>query len=389
VRHDPKLLLVHHFALSRVTGVMVMVAGLLGEISRVQPATCVEYVGYEDHTGPDGFEAALSARHSDTDCVVAVNAHIDVAWEYTLRLLEWCRQTGTPLCLYVHDYWPQHRAPVELMVARFGARLLASTDYVRQLVERDGFHAILAPVGVSLSNVSVPTHDEIGAARSLHRPATVASVGRLVRRKRFMDVVQAISDVHVDRPLRLVLRLLPSCVNAPRDDEWHLRQLRTVIDRAGLAGSVRIERTPTSQIDYARYDAYVCASAYEGLSMTPIEAAYSGCPPLMSDIPAHRTIASALFPDAPAAFLYPTGDHEALTRLIAHEVATGERAQYLRSRLDGLRELIASRWSLRATAETLARLAHDAPTVDRAVRDDAGAGRRLATDADGNEEAVW
>ena len=36
--------------------------------------------------------------------------------------------------------------------------------------------------------------------------------------------------------------------------------------------------------------------SYEGFSMTPIEAAYTGCPPLMSEIPAHRAIAQTLFP---------------------------------------------------------------------------------------------
>ena len=60
--------------------------------------------------------------------------------------------------------------------------------------------------------------------------------------------------------------------------------------------------------------------------MTPIEAAYSGCPPLMSDIPAHRTIAAALFGDGAHEFLFPVGDVAALGHLMRDEIQTGRLA---------------------------------------------------------------
>src|SRR3970282_1454032 len=82
-------------------------------------------------------------------------------------------------------------------------------------------------------------------------------------------------------------------------------------------------------IDYSAAFSYVCASSYEGFSMSPIEALYAGCPALMSDIPAHQAIVQALFPEWAEDFVYPVGNAAALALLMRDEVQTERRRKRL------------------------------------------------------------
>jgi glycosyltransferase involved in cell wall biosynthesis len=154
------------------------------------------------------------------------------------------------------------------------------------------------------------------------------------------------------------LRALRSNVFSDASDEAEFHAIEVVIDQYRLT-SVVLDRQPGNPPDYATYSAYVCASSYEGFSMTVIEAAFHGCPPLMSDIPPHQSSARALFGDRAGEFLYPTGDHRALAALLRDEITTARRKAFLDARIAEIRAIVASRWSLQGTARALAGLLRD------------------------------
>ncbi len=352
---SPTILLVHQFALNRVTGVRALLSDLMWRIPAVRDGPAVVFESYEGHDDPDTFVRSLSARHDDVTDVVGVNVHIDFRLDYTIGLLDWCEARGRWAHLYVHDYWPKHRDLLASLVARYRCGLLASTEVIRDAMRADGLDALLIQVGVPLDNVERGSLDR----RDGGAPKVVGSAGRMVPRKRFEEVVAAFGLAGIAGHACLHLRLVASCVYSGEQDERLVSGIRAESERLRLTPSIRIERTPTRRSDYRSYDVYVCASSYEGFSMMPIEAAYSGCPPLMSDIPAHTAIARTLFADRADDFLFPTGDVRALARSMADEIETGRRAALLRSHLADVRGIVESRWSPRVTAEALAALAHD------------------------------
>jgi glycosyltransferase involved in cell wall biosynthesis len=348
-----KILLVHQFELNRVTGVRALLSELLWRIPAAQDGTAVAFECFEGYDDPDAFARALARRHGDATTVVGVNLHADLRFEYSIRVLDWCASSGRQVNLYVHDYYPKHLGLLESLVARYGCGLLASTEFIRDAMQADGFDVVLAPVGVPIGNVELGPLPQ----RDPSSQKVVGSIGRLVPRKRFEDVVAAFGSTGLAGRASLHLRLIASCVLSVDHDEWLLARIWAESERHRLGESIQIDRTPTERSDYRGYDAYVCASSYEGFSMTPIEAAYSGCPPLMSDIPAHQAIARSLFPERADDFLFPTGDTRALARLMADELESGRRAAYLQTRLVDVQELVESRLSPRRTAEVLVALA--------------------------------
>lgn len=370
MRPSRKILLVHQFGLDRVTGVRALLAELLWRIPAASEGTAVAFESFEGHDDADAFVAAVASRHGDATMVVGVNLHADIWFDYSIGVFDWCARSGRRVYLYVHDYYPTHRVLIESLVARYGCGLLASTEYIRAAMRADGFDVVLAPVGVPIGNV------EQGPlpARDPSSPKVVGSVGRLVPRKRFGDVVTAFGSTGLAGRASLHLRLTASCVLGVEHDEEMIAGIRAESERHRLGEFIRIDRSPTERSDYRGYDAYVCASSYEGFSMTPIEAAYSGCPPLMSDIPAHLAIARTLFPGRAGDFLFAMGDTRSLARLMADEIESGRRATYLRGRLAEVRELVESHLSPRRTAEVLVALAEQRSTSSPAHASEHGQG---------------
>src|SRR6266508_4601286 len=80
-----KLLLVHQFELPSVSGVTVMVSDLLRLIPAVDHETDVKCQSYQAFGEPGELVAAIRANHADTDCVVGINLHIEVGWDFTLE----------------------------------------------------------------------------------------------------------------------------------------------------------------------------------------------------------------------------------------------------------------------------------------------------------------
>jgi glycosyltransferase involved in cell wall biosynthesis len=358
-----KLLLVHQFELPSVSGVTVMVAELLRLIPAVDPETDARCQSYQGFGAPGALVAALRADHADTDCVVGINLHIEVGWDFTLELLRWCGRGGQPFYLHVHDYWPHHRDRMTVLTGEYGARLLAITPDIAGALMADGFPAALLPVGVAVGERPAGRPTVPAAAM----PRTVASVGRLVPRKRFPDVVRAFCHAGLDAAASLYLRVPPSLVYPPEQDRVRLQAILAASRDCGAVPSIHVDDSPRLGTDYSRWAAYVCASEYEGVSMTPIEAVLQGCPPLLSDIPPHRALVDALFPGRAGEFVFPVGSHVGLAGLLRDEILTGRRRAEIAERQHEIHEQVERRWSLRTAARALANLAKGIDTEGEVV----------------------
>lgn len=342
------MLLVHHFSLNHITGVTVMIA----EILRLFPSIGAGVADYLSFSGtPDDLIRELNEKHTDAASVIGINLHIEVQWEHSVALLEWCKGRGIPAWVYVHDYWPHHFNSIAAVIEK-GGELLASTAFLKDSLAADGFGAKVVTVGVPLPVELSPLPPSSPQAN----PMVFASSGRLTPRKRLHDIVSAFRKAALGNGAALYLRILPSLVFDSSEDaeQIHLIEKEMPTDTE-KTGRVRLDRVPSIYaFDYTPYFAYVCSSAYEGFSMSPIEAAYSGCPPLMSDIPAHRVIGQMLFGDQAQDFLYPLGNTDALARMMRDEAATKRRRCFLAAHITEIRATIKTRWSLATTAKLLA-----------------------------------
>lgn len=351
-RADHRVLLVHQFALPRISGLTITVAELVRSIPEVDPRVAASSVSHEQAGDPDELVAMLERDHRDVDSVVGFNLHIEAGWEHTLALAGWCRRRGIPLYLYAHDYWPHHRDAVAVLTEQFGAHLFAITPAIVSDLAAHRFAAQLLPAGVA-----VPVQPLTAPARSVAgRPPTVAAVGRLVPRKRFGDVVGAFCRVKAATEAVLYLRVPPSLVYPPEQDRERLDEIRAEAGACLRNGRVVIDPQPRAGTEYGDWSVYVSASEYEGVSMPPLEAIIQGCPFLLSDIAPHRAIADALFPGRAADFLFPLGDRAALAVLLEHELRTRKRRAEARDRAAEIHAVVERGWSLRTTARRLVQL---------------------------------
>jgi glycosyltransferase involved in cell wall biosynthesis len=344
-------LLVHQFALPRISGLTITLAELVRSIPEVDARVAASSVSYEQAGDPDELVAMLERDHRDADNLVGFNLHIETGWEHTLALAGWARRRGTPFYLYIHDYWPHHREAVAILTKHFRAHLLVITPAIVSDLAAHGFASRLLPAGVA-----VPPQPITTPLRSAAERPTVAAVGRLVPRKRFGDVVGAFCRVEIPPDAVLYLRVPPSLVYPPEQDRVRLDEIRAEAGRCLRNGRVVIDTQPRAGTEYGDWSVYVSASEYEGVSMTPLEAILQACPFLLSDIAPHRAIAEALFPGRAADFLFPVGDREALAALLEHELQTQERRSEARDRAAELHAVVEREWSLRTTARRLVQL---------------------------------
>lgn len=343
--HDAKTLLVHQFPLTEVTGVTVMIREILRLCHTVksQSAAYLSFPATWEHMLP-----SLESHGPEIARVIGFNLHIEVGWELSCKLFDWCATHRIPAWVYVHDYWPHHRTSIAELERR-QARIIASTSFVKDSLAADGFVAEVVPVGVPLRPVPGDRPNPQMA---------FASVGRLAPRKRFPDIARAFGQAKLGPEVGLYLRLFPSQVFDRGADDEQMRLIQSEIESAGgQAGRMRLETSPTDEpFEHWPFLAYVCASAYEGFSMAPLEASHQGCPPLMSDIPAHQALATALF-ENPSEFLYPVGDTRALADLMRDEFETQRRRAYLVRNKDRIQAIIDERWNLLGTIRAIGRLA--------------------------------
>jgi glycosyltransferase involved in cell wall biosynthesis len=307
------------------------------------------YLHLDKHAKPGVSLTRLRALGDGELQFLGVNLHLEEHRDRSIECYEVCRRDDVPAYIWVHDYWPHHERIVQRLTEEFGAKLLASTSTVRDGLAKAGFSSFVVQVGISLANLVVDRTRPRATAEFV-----VGTAGRLVRRKRQVDVVRAFGRARLGGAAQLRLRLLPSLVYPAADDSALFDEVMSYAADVRAAGNtVVVEREATAKHDYSVYNAYVCASDYEGFSMTPIEAIYCGCPAFMSDIPAHREIASVLHPDDRDDVLFAPGGVDALADLLRDEAFTGRRRARLQDRSDEVRSVIEARWSIRGTARAL------------------------------------
>lgn len=339
-----KVLLVHHFPLNSVTGVIVMMEELLSQIPKLAPDIEVSYRHFYETDSPESMRQLLEEKDRDVCCVIGVNLQIEVKWEWSLMLAEWCQKHAIPLYNQVQDYWPQHESSMKHLSERFNVRLVSSSPFIRDELARDHFTSGLLPMGAQLLQGE--------PSSSLPFPKKIASIGRIVRRKRFPDIVKAFRLADLQDQAELHLTLIRSQVFSSKQDDEQLNLVQVELAEAKkTTGKIFVSTTPCVPPDFTPFAVYVCASDYEGFSMPPYEAAYSGCPPIVSDIPPHRHMAETLFKEHADDFLFSTSKAEMLAACLKDEIVTGKRRHYLLDNLEKIRKTIEEGYSLHNTAQ--------------------------------------
>lgn len=339
-----------------------MLAEMLDRIPEVAPEVEVTFLSFDQFGSPAALVEHLQTAHRDSTCVIGCNLHIEVMWEFSLALARWCAAQGVPLYDNVQDYWPQHFEGLRTLVSNWGVRLAAASPFLQEHLGGLGFGSQLTPMGAQLPRVRVPS--------TRTGPAVVKSVGRVIRRKRFSDIVRGFAQSALADRAVLDLTLLNSHSFSAHQDQEQFEAVKQTIASSGLpAEAIRVRTRPEVPPDYAACSIYVCASDYEGFSMPQYEAAYCGCVPIVSDIPPHRTMAESLFGVHADLYVFPVGDIEALAARLRDEAVTGRRARMLHSNHDSIRTKIESRFSLDVTARAFGALVRQAVSQPAAAGD--------------------
>ena len=211
------LLLVHQFGLPTISGLTVTLDELRRQIPLVEAGITATSLTYQDRD-PASLDAFLDREHGDVTAVIGLNLHIELGWEFTLVLARWCRRRDIPLVVYVHDYWPHHKVNVANLIEELGAHLVAITPAIAEDLRLDGFAARLLPAGVV-----VPSEPSYRPRPP--RPGTVGAVGRLVPRKRLPDLVSGYCRASRPGETTLEMRVPPSLVYSPGQDEVRLAEI--------------------------------------------------------------------------------------------------------------------------------------------------------------------
>jgi len=179
------------------------------------------------------------------------------------------------------DTSPPGRVATELAVARSADRVLATcSDEVRELV-RMGLptdRATVVPCGVDAERFApdaTGTSDRSSSGVPQHQRHRLVSVGRLVPRKGFGVVVEALAGLP---DTELVIVGAEEGTDDARPEQARLRELAArhgVVDRVHFAGQVRRAEMPAL---LRSADAVVCAPWYEPFGLVPLEAMACGVP---------------------------------------------------------------------------------------------------------------
>ncbi len=210
--------------------------------------------------------------------------------------------------------WPVYAA--ERVAAAFGdIELVQNTEDVATLVGRLRVPARkvrLLGNGVDLrrfdpDRVEPAARDRLRAEWGIREgEVVVLTVGRLVREKGIVELLEAARDLSVRGvPVRVV-------VVGPTDDDKSDAIDRSTFDDARRHGTVLTgERTDMPEC-YAAADAFVTASWREGFPRSAMEAAAMGVPTVATDIRGNRQVVS----DGETGLLVPVRDAAALAAAI-------------------------------------------------------------------------
>jgi D-inositol-3-phosphate glycosyltransferase len=226
------------------------------------------------------FARSLGDAWSDGDWMPAVaHAHF---WTGGLAAVTAARRVGIPVVQSFHELGESD--PAQTGTSRTGYERALGRAVDRVVVQSHGEVAGLVRIGVPRAQVTlVPagvdserfTPDGPAADRDPQRPR-ILSVGRLVERKGFGDVVHA-------------MRYVPGAecvvVGGPSADQLgadpQATRLRALAERLGVADRFRlVGAVPAKDMPrwYRSADMLVAASWHEGFELAPLEAMACGVP---------------------------------------------------------------------------------------------------------------
>jgi D-inositol-3-phosphate glycosyltransferase len=232
------------------------------------------------------FGRWLAARWEDGFVPDVVHAHF---WMSGLAALTATAATRIPVVVTFHalgsvkrrhqgsrDTSPDTRLGLERELGLLADRVVAQgADEVEELgrmgLSRSSI--VVIPSGVN-TELFAPTGPTAERARGTRR--RILSVGRMVERKGFGDLIQALRRVP---DAELVIVGGPPADELDADPE--ARRLRTLADRFGVADRVRLlGSVPREDMPgwYRSADVVACTPWYEPFGLTPLEAMACGVP---------------------------------------------------------------------------------------------------------------
>jgi D-inositol-3-phosphate glycosyltransferase len=270
------------------------------------------------------------AAHWGRDTPDVVHAHF---WMSGLAALDGAREHGVPVVQTFHalgvverrhqgadDTSPESRIRTEVAIARDVAAVLATSSDEERELARLGVpaHRIsVIPCGV---NVSAFRPDGPASRRGA-RPRVLAA-GRLVKRKGFDTIVQALPDLP---GAELVIAGGPPAGRLRGDAEY--RRLSRLAAEFGVADRVsfrgRVGR-PDMPALMRSADLLVSVPWYEPIGMVPLEAMACGVPVVASAVGGHTDIVQ----DGVTGALVPPRDPGALSQLVAELLSHPDLARY-------------------------------------------------------------
>ncbi|BCJ49489.1 glycosyl transferase [Actinoplanes sp. NBRC 14428] len=214
-----------------------------------------------------------------------VHAHF---WMSGLAAVTAARRHDVPVLLTYHalgsvkrrhqganDTSPQHRVAYERQLGRVADRVVVQCqDEIRELiamgVPRSSMALVPSGVNTTLFRPGGPAEP-----RDPARPR-ILTVGRLVERKGYEDVVRALPAVPGAE-----LVVVGGPPEGRLDDHPYARRLRALAEECGVAGRVRLAgAVPTGDMPrwYRSADVLAAAPWYEPFGLTPLEAMACGVP---------------------------------------------------------------------------------------------------------------
>ena len=138
------------------------------------------------------------------------------------------------------------------------------------------------------------------------QPATVLFLGRLEKQKRIDTLLAAINCLRESGPPIKGLRIV--------GDGSETAALKNHAKQLGIGNACSfLGAVPVPDDEFKKGDVFVNPSASEGLPNAVLEAAAFGLPLILSDIPVHREIATAVDMES---YLFSVGDVEALAESV-------------------------------------------------------------------------
>lgn len=345
------ILFLHHSKVNSVTGVDVVIRAFMKYFSNPSSGCTCEYMSYDEFNK----SAVSDTSYPDSHIIVASNPHIELGFDTAHNAMKLLANNDVISIVLIHDYSLDNRQALCKILRDSNSKLLATGEYIDTALRSSGFDSERIGLGIDIKRIRACLETQnVKSAEPFkeQRLPTIMSTGRIVQRKGFRQLAEVFGRQEINKHANLYLQLV-DCPGKTLD--YTNECYKSIVNELIAIDSRRftVHRNKKSHVNYGVASLYVCASSYEGFSMTPIEAAYCGVPPLMSDIYPHKLISHELFGSRGEDFLFKCNDNEDLSKRLLHEIKTNELSNYLHDRIVSVRRHIEEEFSLDNSAKNL------------------------------------